>query len=88
MLITQPSDQLQIHVGVTAGKTVGNAVQRNRAKRLLRAAAQRLLPDLAPGFDLILIARPPLTTSTLDETCATLRLLLQRAGLLNSPNAA
>jgi ribonuclease P protein component len=87
VLITQPNDQSQLRVGVAAGKTVGMAVRRNRAKRLLRAAMQRILPDLAPGSDILLIARQPLTASTLDETCIALRLLLRRAGLLNSPDA-
>jgi len=76
-----------MRVGVAAGRTVGNAVRRNRAKRLLRAAMQRLLPDLAAGSDLLLIARPPLPAATLEETDAALRTLLKRANLLNSPNA-
>ena len=43
-----------VRVGVAAGRTVGNAVKRNRAKRLLRAAMQTLLPTLAHGWDLVL----------------------------------
>jgi ribonuclease P protein component len=87
VLIAQPSDQPRVRVGVAAGRTVGNAVKRNRAKRLLRAAMQRLFPDIAAGSDLLLIARPPLTTSTLEKTDAALRNLLKRANLLNSPDA-
>ena len=87
VLITQPSDQPNLRVGVAAGKSVGLAVRRNRAKRLLRAAMQRILPDLAPGSDILLIARQPLTNSTLEETYTTLRILLRRAGLLTSPDA-
>ena len=87
VLIVQPSDQPKIRVGVAAGKTVGMAVRRNRAKRLLRAAMQRLLPDLSPGSDILLIARQPLPASTLDETRAALQSLLRRAGLLTSPDA-
>ena len=87
MLITQASDQPRPRVGVAAGRTVGNAVRRNRAKRILRAAMQHLLPDIASGSDLLLIARPPLTDSTLEETDAALRTLLKRANLLTSPNA-
>ena len=86
MLIPPASDQPRPRVGVAAGRTVGNAVRRNRAKRLLRAAIQRILPDLAAGSDLLLIARPPLTTSTLEETGAALRTLLKRANLLISPH--
>ena len=42
----------------SAGKKVGNAVARNRARRRLRAAATELLTAHgAPGYDLVLIAR-------------------------------
>ncbi len=87
VLVAQPSDQPKVRVGVTAGKTVGNAVQRNRAKRILRAAMQPLLTDLQPGTDLLLIARAPLAGSSLDETRAALAILLRRAHLLNPPDA-
>ena len=87
VLIVQPSDQPHLRVGVTAGKTVGLAVRRNRAKRLLRTAMQSLVPDLAPGSDILLIARQPLTQSTLDQARAALQALLRRAGLLASPDA-
>ena len=87
VLIVQPSDQPKVRVGVAAGKTVGLAVHRNRAKRLLRAAMQSLLPDLAPGSDILLIARQSLPASTLEQTRAALQSLLCRAGLLASPDA-
>ena len=87
VLIAQPSDQPHVRVGIAAGKTVGLAVKRNRAKRLLRAAMQRLLPDLAPGSDLLLIARAPLVVASLEETAAALTVLLRRAGLIAPPDA-
>jgi ribonuclease P protein component len=43
-------------VAVIASRRVGGAVQRNRAKRLLREAA-RMLP-LRAEIDLVLVARP------------------------------
>ena len=47
-----------IGVGFTASKKVGSAVARNRARRRLREAARRLMPDLAlPGVDYVLVAR-------------------------------
>ena len=86
VLIVQPSEGANLRVGVTAGKTVGFAVQRNRAKRLLRAAMQTLLADLAPGADLLLIARQPLTQSNLEQSRAAVQSVLRRARLLPSPD--
>jgi ribonuclease P protein component len=53
----RPDDDAdRARVAVIASRRVGGAVQRNRAKRLLREAV-RLLP-LRPGVDLVLVARP------------------------------
>jgi ribonuclease P protein component len=47
-----------IRVGFTCSRKVGNAVQRNRAKRRLRAVARELLPEHGrPGWDYALIGR-------------------------------
>ena len=45
-------------IGFTASRKVGMAVERNRARRRLKAAAERVLPAHgAPGFDYVAIAR-------------------------------
>ena len=82
VLIVQPHEQPRIKVGVAAGRTVGTAVHRNRAKRLLREAMRALLPRIVSNLDLILIARPGLVTATLEETHQALLSLLQRAKIL------
>jgi ribonuclease P protein component len=79
---SNPVGQPHLKIGVTAGRTVGTAVYRNRAKRLLREAMRPLIPTIRPGFDLILIARPGLTSATLEETRRALLTLLQRAQIL------
>ncbi|HET9906072.1 MAG TPA: ribonuclease P protein component [Anaerolineales bacterium] len=79
---SNPVGQTRIKVGVAAGRTVGTAVYRNRAKRLLREAMRALIPDIAPGLDLILIARPGLVSATLEDTQRALSNLLQRAQIL------
>jgi ribonuclease P protein component len=43
-------------LGVVAGKRVGNAVERNRAKRRLREVADRV--DLAPNTAYVVVASP------------------------------
>lgn len=44
-------------VGITATKKVGGAVQRNRAKRVIRAAYASLGYPLPPGYDVVFVAR-------------------------------
>ena len=44
-------------VGITATKKVGGAVQRNRAKRLIRAAWRQAEPQVPYGWDFIFVAR-------------------------------
>ncbi len=79
---SSPVDQPHVKIGVMAGRTVGTAVSRNRAKRLLREAMRPLIPNIVSGLDLILIARPGLVSATLEETRQALLSLLQRAQIL------
>jgi ribonuclease P protein component len=86
VLFVSTSEASNVRVGVAAGTRVGNAVQRNRAKRLMRAAMRSLLPKIAPNVDLVLVARSPLPTASLHQTESALHNLLTRAGLLSPDN--
>jgi ribonuclease P protein component len=84
VLKSEKNEQPRVRVGVAAGKSVGTAVPRNRAKRLLREAMRTLLPSIASSSDLILIARPALASASLTEVREALLTLLQRAKLISS----
>ena len=88
VLVVQASEAPRVRVGVTAGRAVGGAVQRNRAKRLLREAMRPLLPQIIPGWDLILIARPALSASSLQEIRQALTSLLRRAQIIPLANGS
>jgi ribonuclease P protein component len=83
VLYVLKSDMLETHIGVSAGLAVGNAVKRNRAKRLLRAAMNDLIPVTVPGSDILLIARSPLPAANVHQTREALSILLKRAGLFS-----
>jgi ribonuclease P protein component len=47
-------------LGLSVGRKVGGAVERNRVKRLLREAFWALAPRLPAGHDFVVVARPEL----------------------------
>ena len=55
VVISAPADSGMPHVGFVAGRSVGNAVQRNRAKRRLREALARV--ELQQGMTYVVIAQ-------------------------------
>jgi ribonuclease P protein component len=82
VLLVHPNDVGLTRVGVTASRKVGGAVERNRAKRLLREAARHLYPELeTKGWDVVLVARPKLVEAKEKEVEKALASLLNRAGL-------
>ena len=74
-----------VRCGFIAGKKVGGAVERNRARRLLREALRARLPRIKQGMDLVLIARAPIIEVKLDAVGKELDDLLLRGKLLVGP---
>ena len=55
---------LEARLGLAVPKATGTAVVRNRLKRQLREAWRARLPELARGYDYVLLARPGLPEAT------------------------
>ena len=73
-------------LGFTASRKVGGAVERNRAKRRLRAAARAILPLQArERTDYVLIARPATLTRPYAELMKDLAHCLAAAHLKLAP---
>jgi ribonuclease P protein component len=68
-------------VAVVASRRVGNAVARNRAKRLLREAARQL--HWVEGTDVVLVARPACAASDLTTVRDELTALAADLGALS-----
>lgn len=64
-------------LAVVASRKVGGAVQRNRARRILRAA-WREVSSLAAGRDAVLVARAPIAGATTGELVAEMSELVRR----------
>ena len=68
-------------VGVIASKAVGGAVERNRAKRVLRSAVTELHDDIQPDTMLLLLARQQILDHDAPEITGILAEQLKKAGL-------
>lgn len=58
---------------------------RNRVKRRIREAARSVYPQMQPGYDLLLVARPAAATATFFELASALGTLIDRARLRRPP---
>ena len=67
--------------GFSVSKRVGKATVRNRVRRRLREAVRLDRTAIAPGWDVVFIARPAIAAATYAEIAATVRDLLRQAGL-------
>jgi ribonuclease P protein component len=86
VLVVLPAEGERTLFGVLAGRSVGNAVLRNRAKRLIREAIRPLLPKIQSGWKVVLVARKPIVNAELTEINESLKELFARAQILNDSN--
>jgi ribonuclease P protein component len=69
-------------VGIVTGRRLGGAVQRNRARRLLREAYRLNKQKLKPNIELVMVARPAILGKRLEEVETELLKLCRAAGAL------
>ncbi|MEW6059617.1 MAG: ribonuclease P protein component [Actinomycetota bacterium] len=69
-------------VGFVAGRRVGGAVFRNRARRILRAAWRELAPRIRQGYDVALVARGGIRGANTQDLVGEVGGLLSRARVI------
>jgi ribonuclease P protein component len=67
--------------GISTGRRVGSAVVRNGVRRRLRTVLRAVDPQVEPGWDILLVARPAAAGVKQRELDAALRQLLRGAGV-------
>lgn len=60
VIYVKPNGKPFNRLGITAGKKIGNAVCRNRAKRLIRQVYRDVELSLPVGIDMVIVARKPI----------------------------
>ncbi len=67
-----------------AGRRVGGAVPRNRARRILKAAWREVEPRVRDGYDIAFVARGAIRRSKTQDLVAEMEELLTRAGVMGA----
>lgn len=88
VLLTVSNDLEVSRFAFVASRRVGNAVKRNRARRLLREVIRLHLPQIEPGWDCMLIARQATPQATYAEVETAVLHLLVRSQLLKAQAAS
>lgn len=69
-------------IGITVSKKIGTAVDRNRCKRIIRAAYRSIEPQITGSWDFILVARSKTRFLKSTQVQEILTDLLQKAGAI------
>lgn len=59
----------QNRIGITTSKKIGKAVERNRARRVIREAYRSLAPQLRGGYDFVFVARTRTAACKSGDVC-------------------
>jgi ribonuclease P protein component len=74
--------------GFTVSRRIGGAVERNRTRRRMSEAVRLLWDMVAPGWDLVWVARPGIKDAEFSELQSACARLLRRARLLRATDRA
>jgi ribonuclease P protein component len=84
VLIAAPNNLSFSRFAIAAGRSVGNAVLRNRAKRRLRSCLETITLKVQPGWDLIIYGRKPLVMEKFSKVRQATNEIFQKANLFSS----
>lgn len=81
VLYVKKSQVEGFRVGFSISKKIGKAHIRNYIKRRLREIMRRNLLHIRPGYDLVILARGPITEASFYELEKNVKYLLKKSGV-------
>ncbi len=82
LYVLNSSDKTKNKLGITVSKNRGNAVKRNRCKRIIREAYRVFHPFIKAGHNFVIVARQPCVGAHVSVVTSELNQLLEKAALL------
>jgi len=64
-----------------ASKKIGNSVERNRAKRLMKESHRQIKERLAGGYDMIFVARKTIRDQKMEDVSKSMEAAVKKLGL-------
>ena len=69
-------------VGITTSKKIGKAVQRNRARRVIKEAYRQINSNINRSFDIVFVARGKTTKAKMQEVKKEMKYNMKKAGII------
>lgn len=81
--ILKNENHSSFRVGISVSKKLGNAVVRNRVKRMIKEVIRKIHTHIKPGCDFIIIVRQAVSGMNYHEIDDKLKYILQKAKLMD-----
>ena len=83
LLLLSAKSREGLKIGLSVTKKIGNAVQRNRVKRLLREAILPIQSKIDSNYMYVLVAYPSIVENSYQEICEMVKNAFEKQGKLN-----
>ena len=74
-------------IGITTGKKIGKAVQRNRCRRLIREAFRMLSPAIQGSWDIVFVARVRTASASMQQVKTAMEGHFRALSMLGTTNS-
>lgn len=81
VLYYRKRNQPENRLGITVSRKIGNAVTRNRIRRLIRESYRLKEPSIAKGYDFVFVARARAVHCSFEQINRDMSFLLKKSGL-------